>query len=53
MKTLMAKGAKYGCGRLIDLTREGPVAAAKHGRPDAALRVLKMSDIAREDAVSA
>ncbi len=33
MKTLMAKEAKYGFGRLIDLARAEPVAVAKHGRP--------------------
>ena len=33
MKTLTAKGAKYGFGRLIDLARTEPVAVAKHGRP--------------------
>ena len=33
MKTLSAKGAKYGFGRLIDLARAEPVAVAKHGRP--------------------
>ena len=33
MKTLSAKAAKYGFGRLIDLARAEPVAVAKHGRP--------------------
>ena len=33
MKTLSAKDAKYGFGRLIDLARTEPVAVAKHGRP--------------------
>ena len=33
MKTLAAKDAKYGFGRLIGLARAGPVAVAKHGRP--------------------
>lgn len=33
MKTLTAKDAKYGFGRLIDLARTAPVAVAKHGRP--------------------
>src|SRR5260370_1236718 len=31
MKTLSAKDAKYGFGRLIDLARAEPVAVAKHG----------------------
>ena len=30
MKTLTAKDAKYGFGRLIDLARAEPVAVAKH-----------------------
>ena len=33
MKTLTAKDAKYGFGRLIDLARTEPVTVAKHGRP--------------------
>jgi len=33
MRTLTAKDAKYGFGRLIDLARAEPVAVAKHGRP--------------------
>jgi prevent-host-death family protein len=33
VKTLTAKDAKYGFGRLIDLARAEPVAVAKHGRP--------------------
>ena len=33
MKTLSAKDATYGFGRLIDLARAEPVAVAKHGRP--------------------
>ena len=33
MKTLTAKDAKCGVGRLIDLARAEPVAVAKHGRP--------------------
>ena len=33
MRTLSAKDAKYGFGRLIDLARTEPVAVAKHGRP--------------------
>ena len=32
MKTLSAKDAKYGFGRLIDLARAEPVAVAKHDR---------------------
>lgn len=33
MKSLSAKEAKYGFGRLIDLARAAPVAILKHGRP--------------------
>lgn len=33
MRTLTAKEAKYGFGRLIDLARAEPLAVAKHGRP--------------------
>ena len=33
MKTIAARDAKYGFGRLIDLARAGPVTVAKHGRP--------------------
>jgi prevent-host-death family protein len=33
MKTLTAKDAEYGFGRLIDLARAEPVTVAKHGRP--------------------
>jgi prevent-host-death family protein len=33
MKTLTAKDAKYGFGRLIDLARAERAAVAKHGRP--------------------
>jgi len=33
MRTLTAKEAKYGFGRLIDLARTEPLIVAKHGRP--------------------
>ncbi len=33
MKTLSAKDAKYGFGRLIDVAWSEPVVIAKHGRP--------------------
>jgi prevent-host-death family protein len=33
MRTLSAKEAKYGFGRLIDLARTEPLIVAKHGRP--------------------
>jgi prevent-host-death family protein len=33
MRTLSAKDAKYGFGRLIDLARAEPVVVAKHGWP--------------------
>ena len=33
MRTLSAREAKYGFGRLIDLARAEPVTVEKHGRP--------------------
>ena len=33
MKSLSAKDAKYGFGRLIDLAQAEPMSAAKLGRP--------------------
>jgi hypothetical protein len=33
MKALTAKDAKYGFGRLIDLSPAEPVSLANHGRP--------------------
>ena len=33
MKSISAREAKYGFGRLIDLARAEPVTVAKHGRP--------------------
>ena len=33
MKTLNAKNAKHGFGRLIDMAHAEPVAVAVHGRP--------------------
>ncbi len=33
MKSLPAKDAKYGFGRLIDVARTEPVMISKHGRP--------------------
>ena len=33
MKTVTAKDAKYGFGRLIDLARAERMAITKHGRP--------------------
>lgn len=33
MRTLSAKDAKYGFGRLIDLARAAPVTVAKYERP--------------------
>ena len=41
MKTLSAKDAKYGFGRLIDLARAEPVAVAKHGRPVVVVRAVE------------
>lgn len=33
MKSISARDAKHGFGRLIDLARAEPVTVAKHGRP--------------------
>lgn len=33
MKSVSARDAKYGFGRLIDLARTAPITVAKHGRP--------------------
>ncbi len=33
MRSMTAKDAKYGFGRLIDLARTSPVTVEKHGRP--------------------
>lgn len=33
MKTMSAKDAKNGFGRLLDIARAEPVTIAKHGRP--------------------
>jgi prevent-host-death family protein len=33
LKSISARDAKYGFGRLIDLARGEPVTVAKHGRP--------------------
>ena len=41
MKTLSAKDAKYGFGRLVDLARAEPVAVAKHGRPVVAVMAVE------------
>ena len=41
MKTLSAKDAKSGFGRLIDLARAEPVAVAKHGRPVVVVMALE------------
>jgi hypothetical protein len=34
MRSISVKDAKYGFGRLIDLTRAEPILIAKHGQPD-------------------
>ncbi len=33
MRSMTAKDAKYGFGRLIDLARAEPITVEKHGRP--------------------
>jgi prevent-host-death family protein len=44
MKTLTAKDAKYGFGRLIDLVRAEPVLIAKHGRPVVVVMAVEASE---------
>jgi prevent-host-death family protein len=50
MKSLSAKDAKYGFGRLIDLARAAPVAILKHGRP--VVVVMAVEEFERLKAVS-
>ncbi len=50
MRTLTAKDAKYGFGRLIDLARAEPVAVAKHGRTVEEYERLKAIEAKRESA---
>ena len=45
MRTLSAKDAKYGFGRLIDLARASPVTVAKYGR--AVVVVLSVEEYER------
>ena len=47
MKTLSAKDAKYGFGRLIDLARAEPVAVAKHGRPVVVVMAVEVEEYER------
>ena len=53
MKTLTAKDAKYGFGRLIDLSRADPVTIAKHGRPVVVVMAVeeyeRLAGLVRED----
>lgn len=48
MRTLNAKDAKYGFGRLIDLARVEPVAVAKHGRPVVVVMAVEEYDRLRD-----
>ncbi len=41
MKSLSAKDAKYGFGRMIDLARAAPVMIEKHGRPVVVVMALE------------
>jgi len=41
MKTLSAKNANYGFGRLVDLDRAEPVTTNKHGRPVVVVMVVQ------------
>ncbi len=51
MKTLTAKDAKYGFGRLIDLACAEPVVVVKHGRP--VVVVLAIEEFERLKALKA
>ena len=51
MRTLSAKDAKYGFGRLIDLARAAPVTVAKYGRP--VVVVLSVEEYERLKALDA
>jgi prevent-host-death family protein len=53
MKTLSAKDAKYGFGRLIDLARAEPVVIEKHGRPVVVVMAVEEFERLRELDVSA
>ncbi len=44
MKTLTAKDAKYGFGRLIDLAGAEPVAVARTGRPVVVVMAVEKLD---------
>ena len=51
MKTLTAKDAKYGFGRLIDIARAKPVTIAMHGRP--VVVVMTVEEFERPKALDA
>ena len=51
MRTLSAKDAKDGFGRLIDLARAAPVTVAKYGRP--VVVVLSVEEYERLKALDA
>lgn len=51
MKTLTAKDAKYGFGRLVNLALASPVAMSKHGR--AVVVVVAVEDFERLKALDA
>jgi prevent-host-death family protein len=48
MRTLSAKDAKYGFGRLIDLARTEPLIVAKHGRPVVVVMAFEEFDRLKE-----
>jgi prevent-host-death family protein len=51
MRTLTAKEAKHGFGRLIDLARAEPLRVAKHGRP--VVVVMAIAEFERLKAIEA
>lgn len=50
MRSISAKDAKYGFGRLIDLARSEPVMVEKHGRPVVVVLAVEEYDRLRNNA---
>jgi prevent-host-death family protein len=50
MRSMSAKDAKYGFGRLIDLARSEPITVEKHGRPVVVVMAVEEYERMRESA---
>jgi len=50
MRSMSAKDAKYGFGRLIDIARAEPVVVEKHGRPVVVVLAVEEFDWLQERA---